>query len=307
MNRLRAIEVFVTIVDQGSFAAAADALGMSRNMASRHLADLEAHLGARLLTRTTRSHSLTSTGAVYLERARNVLAQLDEADRIAGLHTLTPQGRLALSAPMSFGVHHVAPYLGRYTASNPQVTVDMSLNDRTVDLVEEGFDVAIRITGKLADSNLIARRIADVQVILCASPGYIASHGSPDTPGAISDHRCLGYTFGHEGDVWSLNDGNGTVEQVRISPAVLANSGDAIEELAIAGGGLALQPDFIVSRDIAAGKLVRVLPQWSGGVLGVYAMYASRLYEPLKVRSFVDWIAELYRPKPPWIVDFEPK
>lgn len=307
MDRLRAIEVFVTIVDQGSFAAAADELGMSRNMASRHLADLEAYLGARLLTRTTRSHSLTSTGAVYLERARQVLAQLDEADRVAGLHTLTPQGRLALSAPLSFGVHHVAPYLGQYTSTNPNVTVDMSLNDRTVDLVEEGFDVAIRITGKMADSSLIARRIADTRIILCASPGYIASHGSPDTPAALSDHRCLGYTFGHEGNVWSLRDADGKVEQVRISPAVLANSGDAIEELAIAGEGLALQPDFIANRDIASGRLVRVLPDWSGEVLGIYALCPGRLYEPLKVRSFIDWIAELYRPEPPWIVDFEPK
>ena len=307
MDRLRAIEVFVTIVDQGSFAAAADVLGLSRNMASRHLADLEAYLGARLLTRTTRSLSLTSTGAVYIERARQILAQLDEADRVAGLQTLTPQGRLALSAPMSFGVRHVAPYLGQYTSANPNVAVDISLNDRTVDLVEEGFDAAIRVTGKMADSNLIARRIASTEVILCASPEYISDHGIPETPRCLIDHRCLGYTFGHEGNVWSLRDGKGSVEQVRISPAVSANSGDAIEEIAIAGGGLALQPDFIANRDIASGKLVRVLPGWSGGVLGIYALCAGRLYEPLKVRSFMDWIAELYRPKPPWTVDFEPK
>ena len=307
MDRLRAIEVFVTIVDQGSFAAAADVLGLSRNMASRHVADLEAYLGARLLTRTTRSLSLTSTGTVYIERAREILAQLDEADRVAGLHTLTPQGRLALSVPMSFGVRHVAPYLTQYTSANPNVAVDISLNDRTVDLVEEGFDVAIRITGKMADSNLIARRIAGAEVILCASPDYIANHGSPETPRCLIDHRCLGYTFGHEGNVWSLRGGKGTVEQVRISPAVSANSGDAIEEIAIAGGGLALQPDFIANRDIASGKLVRVLPDWSGGVLGIYALCAGKLYEPLKVRSFMDWIAELYRPKPPWTVDFEPK
>ncbi|NNJ74611.1 MAG: LysR family transcriptional regulator [Anderseniella sp.] len=307
MDRLRAIEVFVTIVDHGSFAAAAEALGLSRNMASRHLADLEAYLGARLLNRTTRSLSLTSTGAAYIERAREILAQLDEADRVAGLQTLTPQGRLALSAPMSFGVHHLAPYLRQYTSANPNVAVDISLNDRTVDLVEEGFDVAIRITARMADSNLIARRIADAEVILCASPDYIATHGAPATPRCLIDHLCLGYTFGHEGNVWSLRDGEGTLEQVRISPAVSANNGDAIEEIAIAGGGLALQPDFIANRDIASGKLVRVLPGWSGGMLSIYALCAGRLYEPLKVRSFMDWIGKLYRPKPPWTVDFEPK
>ena len=307
MDRFRALEVFVTIVDHGSFAAAAEALGLSRNMASRHLADLEAYLGARLLNRTTRSLSLTSTGAAYIERAREILAQLDEADRVAGLQTLTPQGRLALSAPMSFGVRHLAPYLGQYTSANPNVAVDISLNDRTVDLVEEGFDVAIRITAKMADSNLIARRIADAEVILCASPDYIATHGAPATPRCLIDHLCLGYTFGHEGNVWSLRDGEGTLEQVRISPAVSANNGDAIEEIAIAGGGLALQPDFIANRDIASGKLMRVLPGWSGGVLSIYALCAGRLYEPLKVRSFMDWIGGLYRPKPPWTVDFEPK
>ena len=307
MDRLRAIEVFVTIIDQGSFAAAADVLGLSRNMASRHVADLEAYLGVRLLNRTTRSLSLTSTGAVYIERARQILAQLDEADRVAGLQTLTPQGRLALSAPMSFGVRHVAPYLRQYTTANPNVAVDISLNDRTVDLVEEGFDVAIRITARLADSNLIVRRIASAEVVLCASPGYISSHGCPETPRDLIDHLCLGYTFGHEGNVWSLRDGKGALEQVRVSPVVSANNGDAIEEIAIAGGGLALQPDFIANRDIASGKLVRVLPGWSGGVLGIYALCAGKLYEPLKVRSFMDWIAELYRPKPPWTVDFEPK
>ena len=307
MDRLRAIEVFVTVVDQGSFAAAADVLDLSRNMASRHVADLEAYLGARLLNRTTRSLSLTSTGAAYIERAREILAQLDEADRVAGLQTLTPQGRLALSAPMSFGVRHVAPHLGQYTSAHPNVGVDMSLNDRTVDLVEEGFDVAIRITGKMADSNLIARRIASVEVILCASPDYLANHGSPETPKSLVDHRCLGYTLGQDGNAWSLRNAAGTVEQVRISPAVSANSGDAIEALAIAGGGLALQPDFIANADIASGRLVRVLPGWTGGVLGVYAVCAGRLYEPLKVRSFMDWIAELYRPTPAWITDSGPK
>jgi len=307
MDRLRAIEVFVEVVDQGSFAAAADALDLSRNMASRHLADLEAYLGVRLLNRTTRSLSLTSTGAVYLQRAREILVQLDEADRIAGLQTLTPQGRLAVSAPMSFGVRHVAPHLGQYTSKNPDVSVDMVLNDRLVDLVEEGFDVAIRITGRMADSNLIVRRIASAELIMCASPGYLARHGDPETPASLVNHRCLGYSLGLESNLWTLRDRVGALEHVRVSPAVWANSGDAIEEIAISGGGIALQPGFIANADIASGRLVRVLPDWSGGVLGIYALSASKLYEPLKVRSFMDWIADLYRPKPPWIVECEPK
>ena len=301
MDRLRAIEVFVTVIDQGSFAAAADFLNMSRNMASRHVADLEAFLGVRLLNRTTRSLSLTGTGLIYLERARLILAQLDEADRMAGLQTSTPQGRLVLSAPMSFGVRHIAPHLAQFTSANPDVSVDMTLNDRLVDLVEEGFDVAIRITARMADSNLIARRIAGTEEIMCASPDYIARHGMPETPKSLVDHRCLGYSLGPDGGRWTLRDSAGATEQVRVSPAVWANSGDAIEEIAISGGGITLQPDFIAYSDIASGRLVRVLPAWSGGTLGIYALSASRLYEPLKVRSFLDWIANLYRPRPPWI------
>ena len=217
MDQLRAIEVFASVVEQGSFAAAAEVLGLSRNMASRHVADLEAHLGVRLLNRTTRSLSLTSTGAVYLERARSILAQLDEADRIAGLQTSTPRGRLKLSVPMSFGVRHIAPYLERFTSANPDVSVDMALNDRIVDLMEEGFDVAIRITAEMADSNLIARRIATAGEVICASPDYIARHGAPDTPASLAEHRCLGYANSPEPGVWTLRDETGVTEQVRVA------------------------------------------------------------------------------------------
>ena len=300
MDQLRAIEVFASVVEQGSFAAAAEVLGLSRNMASRHVADLEAHLGVRLLNRTTRSLSLTSTGAVYLEQARSILAQLDEADRIAGLQTSTPRGRRKLSVPMSFGVRHIAPYLERFTSANPDVNVDMALNDRMVDLMEEGFDVAIRITSEMADSNLIARRIAGAGEIICASPDYIARHGEPVTPASLVDHRCLGYSNSPEPGVWTVRNETGVTERVRVSPAVWANSGDAIQEIALVGGGIAIQPDFIANPDIATGRLVRVLPGWSGTELGIYALRASRMYEPLKVRSFLDWIAGLYRPRPPW-------
>ncbi len=305
MDRLRAIEVFVEVVGRGSFAAAADALGLSRNMASRHVADLEAYLGARLLNRTTRALSLTSPGAAYLERARHILAQLEEADRDAGLQTLTAHGRLVLSAPMSFGVRHIAPYLPRFMQSNPEVTVDMSLNDRTVDLVEEGFDVAIRITQQMADSSLIARRIAEVNLIACASPDYVARHGAPAMPDDLINHNCLGYTLGVDGNVWSFTDRYGNRQQVTTTPAVTANSGDAIEALAIAGAGIAVQPEFIVNADIAAGRMLQVLPGWTAGRLGVHAVYAHKLYEPLKVRSFIDWMAGLYRPQPPWAVNLE--
>ena len=299
MDRLRAIEVFVAVAELGNFAAAAEQLGMSRNMASRHIADLEAHLGARLLNRTTRSVSLSTIGASYLETARDVLSRLEAADRAAGLQRLAPHGRLSLSVPMSFGIHHVAPHLHKFTGANSEVTVDLSLNDRLVDLVEEGFDVAIRIA-RLTDSSLIARRIADVEVVCVASPQYLHAHGTPTRPEAIAGHRCLGYSLGSEGNVWRLTSRDGSSVAARVEPVMTANNGDAIEAMALSGAGIALQPNFLCHRHLASGELVRVLPEWTGGVLGVHALYPGKLYVPLKVRSFIDWIAALYRPQPPW-------
>ncbi len=301
MDRLRAMQVFMEVVDRGSFAAAADAIGISRNMASRHVSDLERHLGARLLNRTTRSLSLTSTGAAYLESAREILTALEDADRDAGLQTQTASGRLSLSAPMSFGTRHIAPYLPQFTAANPDVKVDMHLNDRQVDLVEEGFDVAIRITRQMADSTLVARRIASTSLILCASPDYLWRYPPPPGPAGLAHHRCVGYSLGNEGNVWPLIAADGQRETVRVEPRVLANNGDAIQAMVLAGEGIAVQPGFIANPDIEAGRLVRVLPGWSGGEIGVYAISIDKRYEPLKVRSFVDWIANLYRPQPPWL------
>ena len=299
MDRLRAIEVFVAVAEKGSFAAAADVLGMSRNMASRHVADLEAHLGARLLNRTTRSVSLSTIGASYLETARDVLAQLEAADRAAGLQRLAPHGRLALSVPMSFGVRHVAPHLSQFIRAYPEVSIDLSLNDRLVDLVEEGFDVAIRIA-RLTDSSLIARRICDIELICVASPAYLEEHGVPSRPEDLAGHRCLGYSLGSDSGNWSLETAEGLQTTVRIEPVASANKGDAIEAMSVAGAGIAFQPDFICHENLASGRLVRVLPDWSSGQIGVHALYPGRLYVPLKVRSFIDWIAGLYRPVPHW-------
>lgn len=299
MDRLRALEVFVRVCELGSFAAAADKLGMSRNMASRHVADLEAHLGARLLNRTTRSVSVSSVGTAYLETARDVLSRLDEADRAAGLQRLKPHGRLAVSAPMSFGVRHVAPYLPAFTRANPEVMVNLSLNDRLVDLVEEGFDVAIRIS-RMADSSLVSRRIADVDIICVASPAYLEQYGTPVAPDDLVRHQCLSYTLGSDASVWPLRRAGGPVQPVRITAHASANNGDALEAMAVAGAGIALQPSFISHENLSTGKLVRVLPGWTGEPLGAYAIYPARTHMALKVRSFIDWLAELYRPDPPW-------
>jgi DNA-binding transcriptional LysR family regulator len=201
---------------------------------------------------------------------------------------------------MSFGVRQVAPYLPQYTVANPEVTIDMNLNDRIVDLVEEGFDVAIRIA-KMADSSLISRKVAEVQLILCASPEYVATNGAPRMPEDLLGHRLLGYSLSSDADMWRLYDENGTPSPIRFKPAAITNSGDALSAIAAADGGIANQPDFIVNSEISAGRLIRILPEWRGETIGVHVLHASRQFQPLKVRSFIDWISKIYRPNPPWV------
>jgi DNA-binding transcriptional LysR family regulator len=299
MDRFLAMELFVAVVDQGSFAGAAEQLGVSRNMASRHVADLEAHLGTRLLNRTTRSVSLTSTGAEYLEQARDVLTRLYAAEASAGAEAHAPRGRLAVSAPMSFGVRQIAPYLPDFVAANPEVSVEINFNDRQVDLVEEGFDIAVRIAD-LPDSSLISKKVADVELVLCASPDYLAAHGTPEAPDDLGRHRLLGYSLATDPGVWRLAGSDGQKIRMKVDPVLACNSGDALAAIAAAGGGITLQPDFIVNPEISAGNLVRILPAWSGARLGVHVVHASRRFQPLKVRSFIEWITKIYRPRPPW-------
>jgi DNA-binding transcriptional LysR family regulator len=283
------MKVFVAVVDGGSFAAAAQKLDTSRAMVSKQVQKLEEHLGTRLLNRTTRKLSLTGTGREFYERSAQIISDVEEAEQVAGQMTSTPRGVLKVTMPLTYGQHRLAPIVAEYARTYPQVRVDISLSDRKVDLVEEGFDLAVRV-GSLPQSDLIARKIGAVYSFVCAAPGYLARFGTPATPADLPAHACLGYTLTGTGAEWRLEGPNGT-EAVPISGPIRADNGDMLRLAAVHGAGIILQPQFIVGDDLAAGRLVRVLPEWQSSEFGVYAVYPSRKHLSAKVRTFVDLLA----------------
>lgn len=290
MDLFSSMKMYLAVVDGGSFAAAADKLDISRAMASKQIQKLEEHLGTRLLNRTTRRLSLTETGRAFYERSVQIVADVEEAEQVAGQMTRMPQGVLRVTIPLSFGQHRLAAVIGDYSQAYPQVQLDISLSDRKVDLVEEGLDLAIRI-GAMAQSDLIARKIGSVRSVLCAAPAYLARHGSPSAPAELSQHACLGYTLSASSAEWRLEaaDGGAAVT-VAIAGPIRADNGDILRLAALRGAGIVFQPRFIVADDLAAGRLQHILPDWQSGELGIYAVYPSRKHLSAKVRTFVDFL-----------------
>ncbi|MFC0132486.1 LysR family transcriptional regulator [Massilia eurypsychrophila] len=288
MDLFGSMKMYVAVVEGGSFAAAASKLDISRAMVSKQIQKLEEHLGTRLMNRTTRRLSVTETGRAFYERSAQIITDVEEAEQIAGQMTSTPQGVLRLTIPLSYGQHRLAAIIGAYTQAYPQVQLDISLSDRKIDLVDEGFDLAIRI-GAMPQSDLIARKIGGVHSIVCAAPAYLARHGAPQTPAELTGHACLGYTLTGSGAEWRMEGPDGAVT-VAISGPIRADNGDIIRLAAQSGAGIVFQPHFIVGDDIDAGRLVRLLPDWQSAELGVYAVYPSRKHLSAKVRTFVDFI-----------------
>jgi len=299
MDQLRAIRVFVAVAEQGSFAAAAEHLGLSRTAASKHVQDLEARLGVTLLNRTTRSVSLTQAGAAYFERAQRILDELETADSEASLQTRTPRGRLRVSVPVSFGVRHLAPPLKDFMEAFPEVQLDIVANDRQVNLVDEGFDLAIRI-GQLADSSLIARRIATTRLILCASPRYLGAHARPIHPRDLSEHVCLGYPYWSGQDAWTFHGRDGETYKVPVKNQLWSNNGDLLLNAAISGLGIIRQPDFIVHDAIARGELAQLLPELRAPEIGIHVVYPPAPVMPLRVRVFIDYLVDSFAREQPW-------
>lgn len=297
-DRLTAIEVFVQIVEEGSLSAAGGRLGLSRAAVSKHLMALEDRLGVRLLNRTTRRCRLTEAGAAYHERARQILGELAEAEREAGRSAAQPTGRLRLNAPMTFGAMHLAPAIPAYCAAAPGVTVDMTLNDRVVDLVDEGFDLAVRI-GRLVDSSLVARRLAPCRFVTCAAPAYLAARGRPARPEELEAHSCLAYSYAASGDVWEFIGPDGP-RRVRVRGPLRANNGEALAAAAAAGLGIVLSPTFIVGAHLRAGRLVPILDGFAIAERGIFALWPAGRHLSAKVRSFVDFLAERFAPTPYW-------
>jgi DNA-binding transcriptional LysR family regulator len=290
MDLVRAMQAYVRVVEAGSFVRAADQLDTSNAAVTRQVAALERHLGTRLLNRTTRRLSLTETGHSFLERARQILADIADAEAQAGSQALAPTGVLRISAPLSFGVVHLSRRLPAFRQRYPQLRLDIDLTDRVVDLANEGIDVAVRIASD-PGSALIARRVAPVRMVLCASPMYLNEHGTPAHPSELAAHQTLSYSYLASGDDWPFTRSGATVK-AKIHPAVRATNGEILRELALAGGGIVLQPSFLVGAELMRGTLVPLLQDWTAPELSLYAVYLSRRQLSAKVRVFIDYLVE---------------
>ena len=299
MDRLAAIEAFVRVAECGSFSKAANRLHSSKSVVSRQVSALEAELGARLLHRTTRALTLTEAGRGYFERAARILADLAEANASVGQLQAAPRGRLRVSAPMSFGFLHLAPALPDFLGRYPDVDLELVMNDRNVDLVDEGFDMAVRI-GTLADSSLVARKLAPMRRTVFASPAYLQARGTPASPDDLKAHECLCYSNLGMSQEWRFVRPDGRPWPVEVHGRLHANNGDALRAAALRGFGLAVLPSFFVGRDLQSGALVSVLDAFMPQDSALYVVYPHARHLSPKVRAFVDFLAERFGPDPYW-------
>lgn len=298
MHQLTGMAVFARVVESRSFSEAAKQLGLSKSAVSKAVARLEDRLGARLLNRTTRRVAPTEVGALFYEHCARVLAEAEEAERVVGAMHAEPRGVLKVNAPMSFGVLHLAPAIPDFLTLYPGLRVEMTLNDSFVDLLEEGFDLGVRIAA-LADSSLVARRLAKNRRVVCGAPDYFARRGEPKVPEDLRDHDCLGYTLLASNDGWRF-DGPGGTRSIRISGSFAANNGEALKAAALAGTGLILTPTFLVGPELRSGLLRPVLVEYCTVETAIYAVYPSRRHLSAKIRAFVDFLAARFGPEPYW-------
>ncbi len=290
MSEILEMRSLVAVIDAGSFVQASVDMGISKAAVSRHISTLETRLGARLIQRTTRRLSLTSDGELFLDRCRDLLCRLEEAEAELAASNDNARGRLRVNAPFSYGVIRLATLWSEFLEHHPQVRLEVTLADRFVDLVEEGYDLAIRI-GALQDSSLISRKLAQTRLIACASPGYLAHHGRPRSPDDLKDHAIIAYRYMASGNEWSFRRKNETIK-LRFTPSFESNNGDTCRAAAVANSGITLQPDFIVGADLKAGRLIEVLPDFDAGTHGIYAVFPSRTFLPAKVRVLIDFLQE---------------
>lgn len=289
---------FVRIVEAGSISKAAEQLGIAKSGVSRRLADLETRLGVRLLNRTTRRSSLTDAGRNYYEGAVKLLSDVAELDAGVADSEASLEGRLRLAAPLSFGLGHLAPAIGEFVRENPGVMIDIDFSDRQIDLVAQGVDLAIRIA-ELRDSSLKARRICPIRLMLCASPGYLERYGTPQTPEQLVQHRILQYDIGG-GPVLRLADGRGGEIHLPVRPRLIANNGEFLRDMAIAGHGIVLTPTFIVWRAVARGALVPLMSDYWPPPLNAHVVYPQTRYLSRRARGFIDFLVERFGENPYW-------
>jgi DNA-binding transcriptional LysR family regulator len=293
MDRLLSMSVFARAVESGSFSAAGEALRMSSQLVGKHVQTLEHHLGVRLLNRTTRRQHLTEAGFAFYERVKIILAEVEAAEGLAAMSSGTPRGRLRINAPVSFGVHALSRRLPEYLARHPEVSIDMSLANRHVDLIDEGFDVAFRV-GELTDSGLIARALAPYRLRLCAAPAYLAARAPVTHPDDLAHHECLGFSYTELRTRWAFEGQDGQTISVAVRGKLMVDSGEALLMAARAGMGILLQPDELVRDDLAAGTLVEMLPEYSVPTRPFHLLYAPDRRMTPKLRSFIDFAVSAF-------------
>jgi DNA-binding transcriptional LysR family regulator len=299
MDRFEAYRVFSQVVELGSFSKAAEHLGLSATAASRHVADLETHLQSRLLNRTTRRISLTETGRSFYERCVQLLADLDEAEQEASRAAVVPRGTIKLTAAVNFGVRHLAPAIAEFLAAHREVRFDVSLSDRIVDLVEEGFDLGIRIGGA-GSEHIVARKLGETRLVPCASPAYLAAHGAPQSPDDLERHNCFTYEYVTPKNLWRFRDPAGGERAVRVRGSLHSNNGDLLAEAAARGAGIVFEPAFIVGPDVRAGRLVPLLQDYVPAPVPIYAVYPSRKHLSAKIRLFIDFLVARFADAQDW-------
>lgn len=299
MDKFNNMQALVAVVETGGFSRAAERLDIAKSVISRRVSNLETELGVQLLQRTTRSLSLTGPGREFYQRAVRILADLEEAEQSIADATAALSGCLKVAAPLSFGLHHLCTALSGFMQQHPGIELDLDLNDREVNLVEEGFDMAVRI-GTLQDSTLLARRLGTVRFVTCASPDYLAQHGTPEHPIELEQHAGLHYANAAPKQVWQFSTGDR--EPLVAIPAIRmrANNGDVLAAAAVAGLGVVNAPTFILADLIAAGKLVSILEGFRRPPVGVYAVYPPGRLMPRRVQTLTDYLAERFGDRPYW-------
>ena len=306
MDRFEDLQAFVAVVEAGSFTAAAERLDAAKSAISRRVSALEERLGAQLLRRTTRRLNLTETGRSFYERSARILADLDEAESAVAQEHGELRGTLRIALPLSFGIRHMCEPIAEFSRRHPRVEFDLDLNDRRIDLVEEGVDLAVRI-GRLADSSLIARRLFEARTVVCASEDYLRQHGTPQTPEELRDHQCLVYGNLPEPSKWVCTDPDGNSIRVDVNATMTATSGDFLGAAAAEGLGIAMQPTFIAGEAIRNGDVVPILTRYEWPITPAYAVYPPTRHLSYRVREFIDFLVAHFSGTPRWDEDCSPE
>ncbi len=299
MDRFENMNAFVRVVEAGSISAAADRMNVAKSMVSRRLKELEEHLGVELFHRTTRQMNLTDSGRAFYQQSVRILDDILEAEHATSQIHGALKGSLKIALPLSFGLMHLGPAINEFLQAHPEITFDLDFNDRQVDILTEGFDLAIRIA-TLPDSSLIARRLSPIQAMMCASPSYLERMGTPQSPQELIKHRCLVYNLISNFENWNLYDTENQLIKTKIAPYLKASNGEFLRDAAVDGLGIILMPTFIVYKEIERGALIPLLTQYKPSPLAAYAIYPQTRHLSQRVRAFVDFLVKRFEGLPYW-------